>query len=161
MPPSEHDYTPNELPAPFFPGGQTWMKWRLEQANYHDVGVWTNPTQSRWYLRVLEPNVSRNQLLFDIQPAETKLACNHISTNVPPMSTQAVTVTGPPGKTVKVRFDGIAFVSETEFVLPGNGNYNYIFGPCPAGQRVVIPQQFEFYVEDGSCSPVAVQVTFT
>jgi hypothetical protein len=72
-----------------------------------------------------------------------------------------VTITGPIGAVVKVRFDGIAFVSETEFTIPGNGDYEYQLGACPAGQRVVTPQMFDFYVEDGSCSPVAVMVTFS
>ena len=159
--PSTHSYTPGEIPSPYTPYGYEWLYQRLLTAGY------TNPMVSpdidvagNTVLSVGEANVSKNQLAFDVQAPDGELACNYTSLNVPPMASVSVTITGPIGKTVKVRFDGVAFVSETEFVIPGNNNYDFSFGVCPAGQRVVTPQKFDFYVEDGSCSPVEVMVSF-
>jgi len=137
------------------------MAWRLADAGYTAAKSWIDYSTGLYYLEVGENNVSRNQLLFDVQPSDAPLAANATEINVPPMTTTMVTITGPVGKAVKVRFPGVGFVSKTNFVIPGNGNYEFQLGACPAGQRVVTPQMFEFYVEDGSCSPVAVMVTFS
>jgi hypothetical protein len=136
------------------------MAWRLAQS-YTAAKSWVDFSTGLYYLEVGEENVSKNQLLFDVTPQSGELACNVTDINVPPMTTTMVTVTGPIGTAVKVRFPGVSFVSETEFTIPGNGNYEFQLGACPAGQRVVTPQTFEFYVEDGSCSPVAIPVTFS
>jgi len=145
----------------YSPWGYAWLRERLLAAGrtnptvYEDAAVPGNVV-----LWIGEANVSKNQLAFECQAPVAELAANQSDMNVPPMSTQMVTITGPIGALVKVRFEGIAFVSETEFTIPGNSNYDFQVGPCPAGQRLVIPQMLDFYVEDGSCSPVAVMVTF-
>jgi hypothetical protein len=158
--PSYHEYALGTLPVDYHTGGTEWLARRLVAAGRHFVRTGRTADGSKAFLQVGEANVSANQLLFDVQPVDGQLACNVTSINVAPMSTSMVTITGPIGKTVKVRFKGVAFVSETEFVIPGNNNYEYQLGVCPAGQRVVTPQEFEFYVEDDTCSPVAIMVTF-
>lgn len=158
---STHAYAANELPGQYSPHGYTWLYQRLLDAGYTSPAVYDDPDVSGGtILSVAEDNVSKNQLAFDVQPTDGALAANYESLNVAPTFSTSVTITGPVGKPVKVRFEGIGFVSETEFTIPGNNNYEFVLGPCPAGQRVVTPQMYDFYVEDGSCSPVAVMVTF-
>ena len=157
--PSAHDYTSAELPCSHSPHGLAWIVWRLESAGYHFVSATQSATDT-FRVEVGEANVSKNQMLFDMQPADGQLACNFTSLNVAPPSTRAITITGPVGKEVKVRFSGVCFLNETEFTIPGNNNHNFVLGPCPSYMRVVEPQLVDFYVEDGSCSPVAVLVTF-
>ena len=160
--PSVHSYTPGELPAMYSPWGYEWLRSRLVLSGRTNPVVYDDEaTPGNVVLSVDEANVSKNQLAFECQAPAGQLAANQTSINVAPMATHAVTITGPIGKVVKVRFDGVGFVSETEFTIPGNNNYDFVFGACPAGQRVVTPQMFDFYVEDGSCSPVAVLVTFS
>lgn len=158
--PSSHVFSPGELPAQYLPYGYEWIRWRLVENGYTNPAVYESPTPGHTTVRVDENNVSKNQLAFDAQPADGLLVANATQINVAPTFTMMVTITGPAGKTVKVRFEGIGFVSATQFVIPGNNTYEFAFGPCPADQRVVSPQLFDFYVEDGSCSPVAVKVTF-
>lgn len=159
--PSTHSYAPGDLPAMYQPWGFEWLRSRLIVAERMNPAVYDGGAPGHVVLSVDDENVSKNQLAFECQAPVGQLAANQASFNVPPMTTHAVTITGPVGKVVKVRFGGIGFVSETEFTIPGNGNYDFVFGACPAGQRVVTPQMFDFYVEDGSCSPVAVLVTFS
>lgn len=169
---SVHVFTENELPCSHRPWGLTWIKDRLLFAGRTNPMAWFTEGRSdpskRYELlgptrtitvSIDEANVSKNQMAFELQSVGS-LATNQPNINVPPMSTLAVTITGPVGKVVKVRFDGVGFVSETQFTIPANGNYDFMFGPCPASQRVVMPQMYDFYVEDGSCSPVAVMATF-
>jgi len=159
--PSIHSYESYELPAPFWPGGTNWMAWRLDQVGYTNAQAYPDFENSGvYYLRVDESNVSKNQLAFDVSPADGTLTLDQAEINVPPMSTKNVLVTGPAGKTVKVRFDGVGFVQTVEFQLDGSGHYSYKFGAAPASQRIVKPQQYEFYVEDGSTAPVALLATF-
>ena len=159
--PSVHSYTTGELPAMYSPWGYEWLRGRLVLAGRTNPVVYADEdVLGNVMLSVGEANVSKNQLAFECQAPDGQLAANQSSINVAPMATHAVTITGPNGKVVKVRFSGVGFVSETQFTIPGNNNYDFIFGACPAGQRVVEPQMFDFYVEDGSCSPVAVLVTF-
>ena len=157
--PSSYNYAPGELPCSSHSYGLEWIRDRLILLGRTDPMA-TENNDGTIYVSVKEANVSRNQLLFEMTPPDGPLAVNQTNVNVAPMATHAVTVTGPIGKAVKVRFQGVGFVSETGFTIPGNNNYDFIFGACPAGQRVVTPQMFDFYVEDGSCSPVAVMVTF-
>lgn len=147
----------------YSPWGYKWLLSRLVAAGRTNPSVYSDPNPAfpnNVVLSIDEANVSKNQLAFECQAPVTELVANQATMNVPPMSTAVVTITGPIGVLVKVRFEGIGYVSETQFTIPGNGNYDFQFGACPAGQRVVISQMFDFYVEDGSCSPVAVMVTF-
>jgi len=145
----------------YSPWGYEWLRQRLLVAGrtnpivYGDDSVLGNVI-----LSIGESNVSKNQLAFECQAPTAELAANQSVMTIPPTTTQKVTITGPIGAVVKVRFDGIGFISETQFTIPGNSNYEFQFGPCPAGQRVVTSQMFDFYVEDGLCSPVAVMVNF-
>ena len=160
--PSVHAYAPGELSSQYQPWGYLWLRDQLISRGYTSVQIWDDDDVSGGtYISVNENNVSKNQIAFDATPVEGALACNYTTLNVAPTFTTPVTITGPAGKVVKVRFDGVGFVSELEFTIPGNNNYEFVFGPCPTEQRVVTPQMFDFYVEDGSCSPVAVLVTFT
>lgn len=156
---SVHAYTAGELPAPYYPHGTAWMQWRLGQMGYTNPKAWLDPDDGFFYLRIDENNISKNQLAVDVLPADGRLNCSHAILNVAPSFSTPITITGPVGKTVKARFDGIGFVMETSFVIPGGG-YQFVLGPCPIGMAVVTPQMYDFYVEDGSCSPVAVLVTF-
>ncbi len=159
--PSVHSYAPGEILATYSPYGWVWLRDRLLAAGRTNPLVSDDPgTPGNTLLRVDEANVSKSQLAFDVQAQDGELAVNQNSFNVPTSTTHAVTVTGPVGKLVKVRFDGPGGITETEFTIPGNGNYDFIFGPYPTGLRLVVPQMYDFYVEDGSCSPVAVMVTF-
>ena len=145
----------------YSPWGHDWLLSRLAAAGRTNPTVTADPAlPNNVVLWIGEANVSKNQLAFECQAPVAELAANQATMNVPPMSTAVVTITGPIGAVVKARFEGTGFVSETEFTIPGNSNYDFQFGACPAGQRVVTPQMFDFYVEDGSCSPVAVMVTF-
>jgi hypothetical protein len=159
--PSTHTYAPGTLPAQYQPYGYEWIRRRLIETGYTNPRVYDSATApGSTCVVVEEKHVSKNQLLFDAQPAAGTLTTNAAQINVPPTTTALVTITGPAGKTVKVRFDGIGYIAVSQFVMPPNNNYEFLFGPCPAGQRIVSPQHFDFYVEDGSCSPVAVKVTF-
>lgn len=161
MPPSIHAYTSNELPAPFAPGGTNWMASRLAEVGYTNAQAYPDYSNAGvYYLRVDEPNVSKNQLAFDVGPIDGALTLDHYTINVPPLTTKNVLVTGPANKAVKVRFEGVGYVQEVSFQLSGGGTYSYKFGASPAGQCVVTPQQYEFYVEDGSTAPVALLATF-
>lgn len=154
-------FGPGELPAQYQPYGYEWLRTRLLANGYTNARVQDSATTpGQTCIIVDQKNVSKNQLLFDVRPAAGVLTANVTQTNVPPTFTSIVTITGPAGKTVKVRFDGVGYIQVSQFVIPDNNNYEFAFGPCPAGQRVVSPQLFDFYVEDGSCSPVAVKVTF-
>lgn len=145
----------------YSPWGYEWLRDRLLAAGRTNPVVFSDPNDpERVVLQIAEANVSKNQLAFECSPPLGSLAANATQINVPPMTTKMVAITGPAGSVVRVRFDGVGFVSETEFTIPDNNNYEFQLGPCPAGQRVVTPQMLDFYVEDGSCSPVAVAVTF-
>lgn len=164
--PSTHSYSSGELPAMYSPWGHMWLHSRLVLAGRTNPTVYQDPDNpDNIILSVAEANVSKNQLAFECQPPSGPLTADQPSFNVPPMGTHSVRISGQVGKLVKVRFDGIGFVSETQFTIPGPpgaiGSYDFFFGPCPASQRIVSPQMFDFYVEDGSCSPVAVSVTFS
>lgn len=170
---STHTYLPSELSCSHSPWGLNYLRDRLLFAGY------TNPTVRATNglteisvcheliadprtitVTVDEGNAAKSQLLFDMKAPSGSLTANQSIINVPPLSTQMVTITGPVGKTVKVRFAGVGFVLESQFVIPGSSNYDFQFGACPAGQRVVTPQMYDFYVEDGSCAPVAILATF-
>jgi hypothetical protein len=158
---STYTYAPNELPAQYKPYGYEWLHARLLTNGRTNPQIYDDPSSpGSTIVRVDDDNISKNQLKFEMQPSSGQLTCNYTTLNVPPLTTKTVAITGPAGTLVKVRFDGIGFVSETEFTIPGNNNYEFMFGPCTGALRVVSPQMFDFYVEDGSCSPVAVLVTF-
>jgi len=157
--PSLYTFEAAELPCSH-PTGLDWIRGRLVIRGYHNVSIMSSSGPNQFVITVGEANVSKNQLLTDMWPPSGKLTANQIELNVPPLSTQMVTISGAVGKVVKVRFGGVGFVQEHEFVMPGSGNYEFQFGACPAGQRVVTPQLYDFYAEDGLCSPVGVLVTF-
>lgn len=157
---STHSFAPGELPGQYQPHGYEWIRRRLLSNGYTNPRVYDGATPGFTLITVDQNGISKNQLIFDTQPADGLLTTNATQINVPPTFTAVVTITGPAGKSVKVRFDGVGFIPVSQFVIPDNNNYNFVFGPCPAGQRVVSPQLFDFYVEDDSCSPVAVRVTF-
>lgn len=158
---STHVYAPNELPAQYSPYGYDWLYQRLVVAGYTAPRISGDPNvPGGVILSVAENNVSKNQLAFDVQPPAGALACNYSILNIAPGFSTAVTITGPAGKLVKLRFEGIGFLNATEFTIPENNNFEFVFGPIPLGQRIVSPQMYDFYTEDGSCSPIALKVTF-
>jgi len=159
--PSTHSYAPGELPAQFKPDGYEWLRQRLLAAGRKSPAVYDDgEVIGNTILRVNDLNISKNQLLFEVQPSESGLTANQALVEIPHLSAAKVAITGPAGKTVKVKFEGFSFLPLTTFVIPQNNNFEFQFGPAPLGARMVVPQTFVFYVEDGSCSPVAVSVLF-
>jgi len=138
------------------------MQNRLADVGYTNPLVAWDPSDlystTQILIRVDENNQSKNQIAFDVTPPNA-LSANKTLLNVTPGSWDSVRITGPEGVTVKMRFDGIGFVTTTEFVMPTNG-YTVQFGPCPLGQAVVEPQLYHFYVEGTSVAPVGVTATF-
>ena len=159
---SVHGYQASELPAPYYPGGTAWMAGRLASLGYQDTRSWYNNDTGLYYLCVEQDHISKNQLAFDVNPPDGSLTVSRDSINVTPGGQDwgIIRVYGPVGETVNVRFAGTGYLTSTQFEIPQGGFYNFQFGPCPAGQFVVEPQAYEFYVEGYRISPVVVLATF-
>lgn len=157
--PSFHKYTAEELPAAYAPHGFEWMVDRLLAVGYTNPRVGASPREGLFFIQVDELHISNNQLKFDVTPS-TQLTVDRSSFNIAPGGRDAVQVRGPAGTEISVRFSGLSFTIMESFTILDSGAYNFQINACPANQRVLDPQLYDFYVPGTSVSPVAVWVTF-
>ena len=157
---STYAYDPNELPCSHRPYGLQWLTQRLTFAGYTGAAAYASTEDhSKIQITIDDPNVSRNQILQDITP-QTSLGAGNTHITISPGNSILMPITGPEGTEVYVKFVGVGFVQETNFVIPEGGSYDFQIGPCPPGQAVVEPQTYHFYTPGTSISPVGVIATF-